>query len=105
MTNYPPPAAPIGPSGQVPPPNNLVWAILTTLFCCLPFGVVSIVYAAQVNGKFMAGDIAGAQESSKKAKTWAIVSAASGAVVLVVYFVFLAGAIATLGTGADTSGF
>ncbi|WP_010343070.1 CD225/dispanin family protein, partial [Xanthomonas sacchari] len=24
--------------------NNLVWAILTTLFCCLPLGIVSIVY-------------------------------------------------------------
>ena len=32
-------------------PNNMVWAILTTLFCCLPFGIVSIVYAAQVDGK------------------------------------------------------
>ena len=26
-------------------PNHMVWAILTTLFCCLPLGVVSIVYA------------------------------------------------------------
>ena len=24
-------------------PNHLVWAILSTLFCCLPFGIVSIV--------------------------------------------------------------
>jgi hypothetical protein len=27
-------------------PNHLVWAILATLFCCLPLGIVSIVYAA-----------------------------------------------------------
>ena len=27
-----------------------------TLFCCLPFGIVSIVHAAQVNGKVEAGD-------------------------------------------------
>ena len=32
-------------------PNYLVQAILVTIFCCLPFGIVSIVYAAQVNGK------------------------------------------------------
>ena len=32
-------------------PNNLVWAILTTLFCCLPLGIVSIVHAAKVDGK------------------------------------------------------
>ena len=37
-------------------PNYLVQAILTTLFCCLPFGIVAIVYAAQVNTKIEAGD-------------------------------------------------
>ena len=41
-------------------PNHLVWAILSTLFCCLPLGIVSIVFAAQVNGKLAAGDVAGA---------------------------------------------
>ena len=55
-------------------PNHLVWAILATIFCCLPTGVVSIVYAAQVNGLVIAGDFVGARESSEKAKTWAWVS-------------------------------
>ena len=50
-------------------PNHLVGAILATLFCCLPFGIVAIVYAAGVNGKIAAGDIAGAEASSKKAAT------------------------------------
>lgn len=36
-------------------PTYLAPAILTTIFCCLPFGIVSIVYAAQVNGKLAAG--------------------------------------------------
>ena len=36
-------------------PNYLVQAILVTIFCCLPLGIVSIVYAAQVNGKAAAG--------------------------------------------------
>ena len=31
------------PAEQVP--SNLVWAILSTLCCCLPLGIVSIVYA------------------------------------------------------------
>ena len=46
---------------------------------------MSIVFAAQVNGKFAAGDVAGAQESSRKAKTFAIWSAAVGLVVAVIY--------------------
>ena len=62
------------PSGRVDPPprpdNNLVGAILSTLCCCLPFGIVSIVYAAQVNSKYAAGDYAGAADSAAKSKTW-----------------------------------
>ena len=59
-------------------PNYLVQAILVTIFCCLPTGVVSIVYAAQVNGKLRAGDLTGARQDSSKAKTWAWVSFAVG---------------------------
>lgn len=61
----PPPPGYGGPGAGTPPPNHLVWAILSTLFCCLPLGIASIVFAAQVNGKHAAGDVAGAQESSK----------------------------------------
>jgi hypothetical protein len=71
-----------------PPPNYLVWAILSTLFCCLPLGIASIVFAAQVNSKFAAGDVAGAQASSRKAKNFAIWSAAIGFVVVGLYILF-----------------
>lgn len=81
-------------------PNNLVWAILSTLFCCLPAGIVSIVYAAQVNGKLAAGDIAGAQESSAKAKKWAIWSAIAAVVVGVLYGILI---VALGGMGAMSS--
>jgi hypothetical protein len=58
--------------------NYLVFAILATVLCCLPPGIVAIVYAAQVNGKVQAGDIAGAQEASKNAKMWCWISAGLG---------------------------
>lgn len=70
-------------------PNHLVWSILTTLFCCLPLGIVSIVFAAQVNGKVAAGDIAGAREASDKAKKFAIWAAIAGVVVTVLYAIFV----------------
>ena len=70
-------------------PNHLVWAILSTLFCCLPLGIVSIVFAAQVNGKLAAGDVAGAQEASDKAKKWAMWSAIAGVIVAVLYVVLV----------------
>ncbi len=92
---YPPPPPPPGygyggqPAYGTPPPNYLVWAILSTIFCCLPLGIVSIVFAAQVNSKWATGDAAGAQESSNKAKQWAIWSAVAGVIVGVLYAVFI----------------
>ena len=88
-TNQPPPLVNTAPQGQSYPqrvPNYLVQAILVTIFCCLPFGVVSIVFAAQVNGKLDAGDYAGALETSKKAKTWAWVSFWLGLAVGIIWF-------------------
>ena len=76
-----PPPPPVGFAGQggyggggiAPPPkpaSNLVPAILVTLFCCLPFGIASIIFASQVDGKYAAGDYAGAEESAAKSKKW-----------------------------------
>ncbi|MBG9377093.1 CD225/dispanin family protein [Panacibacter sp. DH6] len=53
-----------------PPKNWLVEAILVTIFCCQIIGIVAIVFAAQVNSKFAAGDYAGAQSASKDAGKW-----------------------------------
>lgn len=74
------------PAGS-PPPNYLVWAIVSTVLCCLPLGIASIVFAAQVNGKYASGDVAGAQQSSAKAKKFAIWSAVVGLVLGILYVV------------------
>ena len=87
------------PDGYRPPgprphvPNHLVWAILATIFCCIPFGIVSIVYAAQVNGKLAGGDYRGARSASDNARTWAIASIVLGLTIAVVNFgLLIAGA-------------
>lgn len=51
--------------------SHLAKAIIATILCCLPLGIVSIVYAAQVSGKVAAGDVVGAREASRNADTWA----------------------------------
>ena len=69
-----------------PRPNTyLVWAILTTIFCCLPFGIVSIVYASRVNDLYSAGRYDEAQEASKNAGRWALWSALASAIVAFLY--------------------
>lgn len=83
------------PAGGMPPalvPNYLVQAILCTLFCCLPAGIVSIVYAAQVNSKLAVGDRAGAIQSSENAKKWAWVSFGVGMAVVLIYIVIIVAA-------------
>lgn len=79
--------------GGTPPDNYLVWAILTTILCCLPFGIVSIVKSTQVNTKWMTGDYAGAQQASKDAKKWAIISAIGAVVFWILYVVIFGVAI------------
>lgn len=96
MPPAPPPPGYPGGSGYgvgaqgTPPPNHLVWAILSTLFCCLPLGIASIVFAAQVNGKWAAGDVAGAQDSSRKARQFALWGTIIGVVLVVLYGILLA---------------
>lgn len=65
------------PSGKTP--NNwMIASILATIFCCLPFGIVAIVYANSVNNHLKNGDLARAEAASKNAKTWLIVSVSIG---------------------------
>ena len=70
-------------------PNYLVQAILVTLFCCVPFGIVSIVYAAQVNGKVALGDMEGARRTSRSAKNWAWISFGVGLAISVGWVVLV----------------
>ena len=86
---------PAGPGVVIPPgaqpaiPNYLVPAILVTVLCCLPAGIVAIVYAAQVNSKLAGGDIAGAQLASKNAKMWCWISGAAALVLGLCYAVVM----------------
>ena len=85
---YTPPPA----NGAAPVANNLVLAIIASavsLFCCcLPHGVVSLIFALQVDKKAQAGDVQGAMNAAKQAKTWAWISIIVSAIGLVVAIFF-----------------
>ena len=75
-----------------PVPNNwLIPAILATIFCCLPTGIVGIIYANQVNTKLLAGDYNGALQSSQNAKTWTYVSVGLAVAAIVIWCLFFGG--------------
>jgi len=78
---YPPPN--YGP----PPDNNMVWAILSTVLCCLPLGVVAIVKANQVHTLWFQGFHAEAQKAASEARKWAMWSAISTGIFLLLYVI------------------
>ena len=75
-------------SNQVP--NYLPQSILVTLLCCLPFGIVAIVYAAQVNTKLQLGDYEGAVVASGNAKKWCWISFIAGILLFILYVLIMA---------------
>lgn len=75
------------PNSKPCPDNYLVYAILTTLFCCLPFGIAGIVKAAQVSTKYQAGDYEGAVQTSADAKKWSQIALICGIVWYILYFI------------------
>ncbi len=84
------------PSGATMPPNYLVFAILTTLCCCLPMGIPAIIFASQVNSKMAVGDLAGATESSRKAKMWCWIALGCGiltSIAVTVLYLFMGAAL------------
>lgn len=86
-----PPFQPNYAQGQRPmkPDNYLVWAILSTIFCCLPLGIVSIVYSSKVDGLYNAGDFVGAQDAADKAKKFAMWGAIAAVIGIVLYILLI----------------
>ena len=68
----------------------LVLSIVTTLCCCLPFGIVGIVYATKINSAMNAGNYEEAQRSARTAKIWIIVAAVVGVIANIIVGVMAA---------------
>lgn len=79
------------PGGMtVPPDNKMVWSVLVTLFCCLPFGIVAIIKSSEVNNKWAAGDVAGANASAAEASKWikwSVITGIVGVVLAIIAYV------------------
>ncbi|MEP0814838.1 MAG: CD225/dispanin family protein [bacterium] len=91
-----------GGQGAPPPQvkNWLVEAIIATICCCVPLGVVSIIFAAQVNTKLAQGDYAGAVSSSNNARLFFILALVLGLIANIAAFALnFAAIMAEMGTG------
>ncbi|MBP5764752.1 MAG: CD225/dispanin family protein [Bacteroidales bacterium] len=71
------------------PDNYLALAIITTILCCLPFGIVAIVKASQVDTLYFAQQYEAAQKASSDAKKWSIIGLVTGGAGIFLYFIFI----------------
>lgn len=82
-----PPGTQLPPKMPQPPmpPTFMVWAILSTICCCLPAGVVAIIFSSQVSSRYFAHDYEGARRASERTELWIIISIVAGIVVNALY--------------------
>lgn len=74
---------------KVKPDNFLVWSILSTILCCLPLGIVGIVYANKVDPLWFAGKYAESEEAAKKARLWTFISVGVGIAGIIIYSIII----------------
>lgn len=72
------------------PKTWLVESILATLFCCIPFGIVGLIYSTQISSYFNHGNYAAAEEASRNAGKWTKIAFFTGIAIYLLYFIFYA---------------
>lgn len=83
-----PPEPPKAPrSSAIMPKTWLLESILVTIFCCLPFGIVGIVYASKVEEHFINGNYQEAEFYSAQAKKWTLWGLLAAVILVLLYFI------------------
>ena len=82
-----------GQSGQMPvgtksATTELIAGVIVTLLCCLPAGIVAIIYAAGANSAYGMGDVATGDAKKATASKW-ILAAVILSVTVTALFIIL----------------
>jgi hypothetical protein len=79
-----------GPAGPAPRIDTWLWqSIVVTVLCCLPLGIVGIVFSSQAQTEISNHNYAAAQEKARQAKTFTLVGAGIGLAMYVGGFALL----------------
>ncbi|XP_071955315.1 proline-rich transmembrane protein 1-like [Antedon mediterranea] len=63
---------------HVQPNDYMSYAIIVTICCCLPLGLIAIIRSSQVRSRFDNGDLQGARLSAKSSRRWSIAGVVLG---------------------------
>ena len=69
------------------PDSNIVWAIVCTIMCCLPLGIVAIIKAMSVEKLWNQGRYDEAQSAANAAKRWSIAGAIFAVILVALSFI------------------
>ena len=75
------------------PKTWMAESILVTIFCCLPFGIAGIVFAAKVSSLYAAGKYEEAEAASKNAGKWTKIGFFCGLAGVVISMIIYGGTI------------
>ena len=75
------------PDGR--PRTNMILAILVTVCCCVPFGIVGIVYASRVDSAWNTGHFEEAEKFSRKARNWSLWGLALSLLFYIAYIILI----------------
>lgn len=70
-------------------PDYLIWSVLELLFCCMPFGIVSLVLSIQANSLKQKGQFEQALNEAKNAKKFLLWGVGLSGGLIILYFVFM----------------
>lgn len=71
------------PPPPPPMPSNYLWtSLLSTIFCCLPLGIIGIIFSLKVSRTYYSGNYTKAEEYSEYALFWSFASAGVIAILL-----------------------
>lgn len=73
----------------IKPDSNMMLAMLSTLFCCVPTGIYAIILASKVDKLYYAGEYDEAEKASNSAKKWSIIGAVLGVICSLIYAVVM----------------
>lgn len=73
----------------IKPNNYLALSIVTTLLCCLPLGIVAIIYSTKVNSYYEMQQYDKAEKASADAKKYSIIGIVLGVVGGIIYGLFM----------------
>jgi len=73
----------------LPPPSHMGLALIATLFCFFPIGIIALVKSSEVGKFHRCGAYESSKQASQKARYWAMLSIKIGVVCHIIYTVLI----------------